>query len=148
MTLAQRLKDLQPQPAKVLVLDIETAPGRAFIWQLRTDYVPISQVIEHPRMLCFAAKWLHEKKVRFHSEREGREEMIEAAWSLLDEADIVVGYNSRSFDIPHLQREMVELGYAPPSPWVDVDLLIEIPKNRNFRNISKLMGFQRKHAAT
>lgn len=138
MSLADRLRELKPEPAKVLTLDIESAPGTAYIWQLRTDYVPVSQVITPPRMLCFAAKWQHETKVRFHSERDGREQMVEAAWSLLDEADVVVGYNHRAYDIPHLQREMVELGYGPPSPWIDVDLLTEV--RRNFKFLSNKLG--------
>ena len=138
MSLSQRLKDLQPQPAKVLVLDIETAPAQAFVWSLRPDYIPPSQVIEPSRVLCFAAKWLGDKGVQFYDERDGRERMIEQAWRLLDEADVVVGYNHVRFDIPHLQREMVELGYGPPSPWIDVDLLAEV--RRNFRFLSNKLG--------
>lgn len=138
MSLASRLQDLKPEPAKVLTLDIETAPGTAYIWQLRTDYVPVSQVITQPRVLCFAAKWLHEKRVLFFDERNGRQAMVEAAWQLLDQADVVVGYNHVRFDIPHLHREMVELGYGPPSPWVDVDLLTEVRKH--FRFMSNKLG--------
>lgn len=138
MTLALRLAELKPQPAKVLVLDIETAPGTAYIWGLRDQNIAVSQVIEHPRMLCFAAGWLDERTIHFHSERDGRERMVEAAWALLDAADVVVGYNHVSFDIKHLQREMVELGYGPPSPWVDVDLLTEV--RRNFRFLSNKLG--------
>ena len=138
MSLSERLKDLQPQPAKVLVLDIETSPAQAFVWSLRPDYIPPAQVIEPSRVLCFAAKWTTEKRVQFYDERQGREPMIEAAWRLLDEADVVVGYNHVRFDIPHLQREMVELGYGPPSPWIDVDLLTEV--RRNFRFLSNKLG--------
>ena len=138
MSLSQRLKDLQPQPAKVLVLDIETAPAQAYVWGLRDQNIAPSQVIEPSRVLCFAAKWTTEKRVQFYDERQGREPMIEAAWRLLDEADVVVGYNHVRFDIPHLQREMVELGYGPPSPWIDVDLLTEV--RRNFRFLSNKLG--------
>jgi len=138
VTLSERLAALKPEPARVLVLDIETAPGTAYIWQLKTDYIPVSQVIEHPRMLCFAAKWLGDERVVFHSERDGREQMVEAAWDLLNEADIVVGYNHVRFDIPHLQREMVQLGYGPPAPWLDVDLLTEVRKH--FRFLSNKLG--------
>lgn len=138
MSLSQRLKDLQPQPAKVLVLDIECAPAQVFVWSLRQDYIPPAQVIEPSRVLCLAAKWLDAKTVMFYDERDGRERMIAEAWRLLDEADVVVGYNHVRYDIPHLQREMVELGYGPPSPWVDVDLLTEV--RRNFRFLSNKLG--------
>lgn len=138
MTLSQRLKDLQPKPAKVLVLDIETSPARVFTFSLKPDYISPNQVIEPTRVLCFAAKWLDDKAVQFYDERGGREQMIEEAWRLLDTADVVVGYNHVRFDIPHLQREMVELGYGPPSPWIDVDLLTEV--RRNFRFLSNKLG--------
>ena len=138
MSLSERLKDLQPQPAKVLVLDIETSPAQAFVWSLRPDYIPPAQVIEPTRVLCFAAKWMGDKGVICRDERAGREQMIAEAWRLLDSADVVVGYNHARFDIPHLQREMVELGYGPPSPWIDVDLLTEV--RRNFRFLSNKLG--------
>lgn len=138
MSLSQRLKDLQPQPAKVLVLDIETAPAQCFVWSLRPDYIAPAQIIEPSRVLCFAAKWTTDTKVQSYDERNGREQMIAEAWRLLDEADVVITYNGPKFDIPHLQREMVELGYGPPSPWIDVDLLAEV--RRNFRFLSNKLG--------
>lgn len=138
MTLSQRLRDLQPKPAKVLVLDIETSPAQAFVWGLRDQNIAPTQVIEPTRVLCFAAKWTTDKKVQSYDERGGREQMVEQAWRLLDEADVVVTYNGPRFDIPHLQREMVELGYGPPSPWIDVDLLAEV--RRNFRFLSNKLG--------
>ena len=138
MTLAERLKDLQPLPAKVLTLDIETSPAQVFTFSLRPDYISPNQIIEPTRMLCFAATWLGDKRIQFYDERAGRAKMVEAAWTLLDEADVVVGYNHVRFDIPHMQREMVELGYGPPSPWVNVDLLTEV--RRNFRFMSNKLG--------
>jgi len=138
MSLSSRLADMKPSPARVLVLDIETSPAQAFVWSLKPDYIPPGQVIEHSRVLCFAAKWVDEPTLMFHSEREGRTAMVEAAWSLLDEADVVVTYNGPRFDIPHLQREMVTLGYRPPSAWIDVDLLAVV--RRQFRFLSNKLA--------
>ena len=138
MSLASRLQELKPEPAKVLTLDIETAPAQCFVWSLKPDYISPNQIIEPSRVLCFAAKWLHEKRVQFFDERDGRQAMVEAAWQLLDQADVVVGYNHVRFDIPHLHREMVELGYGPPSPSLDVDLLTEVRKH--FRFMSNKLG--------
>jgi len=138
MTLSDRLAALRPQPAKVLTLDIETSPAQVFTFSLRPDYISPNQIIEPTRMLCFAAKWLGDDEVMFFDERKGRERMVEAAWRLMDEADVVVGYNHVRFDIPHMQREMVELGYGPPSPWINVDLLTEVRKH--FRFMSNKLG--------
>lgn len=140
MTLAQRLKDLQPKPPRILVLDIETSPATAFVWGLRDQNISPSQLIEPSRVLCFAAKWATDKAPTLWSEWEhGRKAMIAEAWRLLDEADIVVGFNHARFDIPHLQREMVQLGYRPPSPWIDVDLLPVM--RRRFRWMSNKLGY-------
>ena len=138
VSLQSRLQDLRPEAAKVLTLDIETSPATALGFSLKPDYISPNQVLEHSRVLCFAAKWQHEKQVLFYDERQGRKAMVEAAWRLLDEADVVVGYNHVRFDIPHLHREMVELGYGPPSPAVDVDLLTEVRKH--FRFMSNKLG--------
>lgn len=133
MGLAERLK---PTEQKILVFDIETAPAQAFVWGLYDQNILPSQVIEPARVLCFAAKWLGESRVMFFSERSG--DMVAEAWRLLDEADIVVGYNHVRFDVPHLQREMVLRGYGPPSPWIDVDLLPAVRKQ--FKFMSNKLG--------
>ena len=138
MSLAEALEKYGPQEPKVLVLDIETAPARAFVWGLFDQNIAPSQIIEPSRVLCFAAKWLGDKRVQFYSERDDANAMVEAAWRLLDEADVVVGYNHVRFDIPHLQREMVLRGYGPPSPWVDIDLLTVVRKQ--FKFMSNKLG--------
>jgi DNA polymerase elongation subunit (family B) len=125
-------------PQRILVFDIETAPAQAFVWGLFDQNISPSQVIQPSRVLCFAAKWLGESRTMFFSERKSADDMIAAAWSLLDEADIVVGYNHVKFDVPHLQREMVLRGYGPPSPWVDIDLLPVMRKR--FKFMSNKLG--------
>ena len=140
MSLSKRLEGLKPQPARVLCLDIETSPALLYSFTLKPDYINPTQIVEPSRVLCFAAKWHGEAGTELWSEwDQGREAMIEAAWQYLNEADVVIGYNHRSFDIPHLQREMVLLGYGPPSPWVDVDLLAEV--RRNFKFMSARLGY-------
>lgn len=137
MTLADKLTPRQP---KVLTVDIETAPAVAYVWSLWDQNIAPSQVIEPSRVLCFAAKWWHEKRVLFGSEfHNGREQFLEYAWQLFDEADVVVTYNGVKFDIPHLQREWVLLGWGPPSPWVDVDLL-RVFRSR-FKFLSNKLGY-------
>lgn len=120
MSLAERLKQ---NPARVLVIDIERLPGLARVWEPKTRYVNINNFTRLPSLLCFAAKWLGEDETYFQSIwHNGHTEMVEAAWELYDEADIVVGYNSVRFDNKHLRSEWVTSGLTPPSPWKDVDL--------------------------
>lgn len=109
---------------KILTIDIETSPNISYTWGLWQQNVSLSQLIQSSRVLCFAAKWHDEKKTTFYSEHElGHQAMIEAAWNLLNDADIVVSYNGPAFDIKHLQREFVQAGMTPPSPFKNVDLL-------------------------
>lgn len=50
-------------------------------------------------------------------------QMIKKIHKLLDQADVVVHYNGTKFDIPTLNKEFLQMGFAPPSPYKQVDLL-------------------------
>jgi predicted RNA-binding Zn-ribbon protein involved in translation (DUF1610 family) len=106
---------------KVLLLDIETAPNRVYTWGLFKQNVSISQIEEPGYTLCWAAKWLGDKKVMFDSIYDNVH-FIEGIWTLLDEADIVIHYNGKKFDIPTLNKEFIVHDYEPPSPYAEVDL--------------------------
>ena len=106
------------------VVDIETSPNLAVVWGIWQQNVSLSQLLESTRMLCFAAKELTTGEKRFFSEfHDGKEEMIEGVWYIMDEADVIIGWNSTSFDIKHLNRELVQAGYVPPSPYKQIDLM-------------------------
>lgn len=115
---------LKPRLPKILTIDIETSPNVAYVWGLWDQNVSLSQLREASRMISFAAKWYGEKKVSFYSEHHnGRKEMVQAAWDMINEADIVISYNGISFDMKHLNREFITFGLTPPSPHKNVDLL-------------------------
>ena len=52
---------------KILVIDIETAPASGYIWKLFDVNVSLSQLIDTSKVICFAAKWIGDKKVIFSS---------------------------------------------------------------------------------
>lgn len=111
---------------KALCLDIETSPNLAHVWGLWDQNVGLNQLVESGTVICFAAKWLGDpdSKTVFMSDfHDGHEAMVEKAWELIDEADAVVHYNGRAFDIKHLNREFLLQGLGPPSPHRDIDLL-------------------------
>jgi DNA polymerase elongation subunit (family B) len=123
MSLADELNKAS-KSARILTLDIETAPMLVHSWGLWNQNHSINQIVDPGRVLCFAGKWYDEKKVHFFSEHHNtHEEMIKAAWTMLDECDILVTYNGPSFDVKHLQREFVLAGMSPPSKFENVDLL-------------------------
>jgi DNA polymerase elongation subunit (family B) len=118
---------------KILSLDIETSPNVADVWGLYQQNVSLSQLRESTRMICFAAKWKHEDRVLFRSEfHDTREKMLDTAWSLFDEADVVVHWNGTSFDVPHVMREFVVTETSPPSPFIQIDLLRVVRKRFRF----------------
>lgn len=118
----------------ILALDIETAPILAYTWGLWDQNIAINQIKEHPRIICFTAKWIGRKgKVIFKSEyHHSRKEMLQALYDLLDEADIVTGWNSERFDIPWIEGELQVEGIPRPSPFKSVDLM------KTFRKHSRM----------
>lgn len=118
---------------RILIIDIETSPNIADVWGLFNQNISLSQLRESTRMICFAAKWYGKPKVYFYSEfHNGRDEMIQAAHELLDEADVLMYYNGDKFDLPHLNREFLLAGLPPPSPCNSIDLLKTARKKFRF----------------
>jgi len=107
---------------KVLFLDIETAPNLVYAWGLYDQDISINQVVEPGYTLCWAAKWEGKKEIMFSSIKGGEQKMIRQMWNLLDEADVVVHYNGKKFDIPTLNREFIRLGFVPPTTYKEIDL--------------------------
>lgn len=120
---------------KVLTLDIETRPNLAYVWGLWDQNVGLNQIEEFGTVISWAAKWHGDRKVHFAStHHDGKASMIDKVYRLVDEADVVVGYNSKSFDMKHLNREFVLRGYPPPSHYVDIDLMQVVKQRFKFHS--------------
>jgi RNase P subunit RPR2 len=118
---------------RILNIDIETSPNRVYTWGTYNQFISLNQIEEPGGLLCFAASWVGEKEIIFKSVyHDGKEEMLDEVWRLLDEADAVMGWNSQSFDVKHINREFVEAGYHPPSPYKHIDLLKTARQNFKF----------------
>jgi hypothetical protein len=52
----------------------------------------------------------------------GKDRFIRDMWELLDEADAILTYNGRRFDIKKLNAEFIKRRYPPPSPYKHIDL--------------------------
>ena len=126
--------------ARILTLDIETKPGMSRHFGMFNQNIGLAQVVEPVTLLSFAAKWLGDPKVHHFSEWEhGFDGMVNAAHTLLAEADIVIGYNHDSFDLKHLAWEFARLGLPRPKPYKTIDLLKVV--RREFRPMSKKLDF-------
>lgn len=114
--------------AKILLHDIETSPIIGYTWGLYEQNV--IEIIEDWQVLCVAYKWLGETETHMISQDElpmyrpgvNSDFMVVAKLQkLFDEADIVVGHNSDTFDNKKLQARMMIHGLNPPSPYMQID---------------------------
>lgn len=118
---------------KILLLDIETAPNRAYVWGIYNQNVAIDQIEEPGYTICWSAKWYGQKGTFFSSiYQDTPEEMIRGIHELLNQADVVVHYNGNKFDIPVLNKEFITYGLGPTSPVLNVDLLNTVRKRFRF----------------
>lgn len=118
---------------KILFLDLETSPMTAHTWGLWQQNVSIQQILDSTEVMCFGARWHGTRKVIFKSvHHDGKEGMLRVLHDLMNEADVLVGWNSAQFDHKHIKREFLEAGMLPPSPTKDVDLMRVAKQNFRF----------------
>ena len=120
---------------RVLTLDIETSPSVVYTFDMTPNWISPDKIIEPSHIMCFAAKWYNTDEVEYYSDHDdGHSTMIQKAWELLDEADVLVTFNGVRFDVKHLQREFFTAGYPMPRPWKNVDLYREAKKQWVFES--------------
>ena len=108
---------------KILTIDVERFAGRWRSWDNMPRFLRADQMLQPPRIFCFAAKWLHEKKAITFDERDGHRQMIEAAWELLSEADAIVTYNGTKADVPWINEHFLDYNLGPAAPFKHIDLI-------------------------
>lgn len=111
---------------KVLILDIETKPIIAHVWQLWDNNVSLGQIQSDWSVLSWAAKWLDKDKVMYMDQRHSKnidddKKILEEMWKLLDECDVVLTQNGRAFDIKKLNARFIINGMQPPSSFKHID---------------------------
>lgn len=92
--------------------------------------IGIDQLFEGGRTICYAAKWVGQDEIVWR--HEGNPDFLATIHTLLNEADVILTYNGRKFDLPMLNREFVKAGYAPPAPYKHIDLLETVKKQFKF----------------
>jgi len=124
---------------KVLLFDIETAPNLSYVWG-RWEQNVLS-VKDHWYIICFAYKWLGEKKTYMYSlpdfkgykkDSSNDEELVKKLWELFDEAEIIIGQNSDAFDIKKSNARFIKYGLPPPSFYRTIDTLKIARQNFKF----------------
>lgn len=126
--------------ARILVLDLERLPMRTKslpVWDMKgLQYRRLNpdDIERWGRTICLAYRWGWTGPVQFIAEWQegGREGYLRSAQSLLEEADVLVGQNSKGFDYPHLAGDLMEaFGVAVPEP-KHFDTLLISRRRANF----------------
>lgn len=118
---------------RILTFDIETSPHLSFHWRRWQENIPYQNTIDESHVTCWAARWYGESDVMFMCEWEdGLEAMLTGIYELLEEADVVIGFNSNKFDVKRLNAEFLRMGWTPPSPYQKIDLLLAARKQFAF----------------
>lgn len=116
---------------KVLCLDIETAPMKVYAWGVWDQNIPLNMIIEHSSILSWSAHWLGDpdnkimyKDMRGHEKNISNDKIIlQPLLKLMDEADIILGQNVKSFDLPIINGRSIIHELSPPSDYKVIDTL-------------------------
>jgi hypothetical protein len=127
------LIDRAEREVKILALDLETSPNLAHVWGLWQQNVSIGQLEASTEVICFGGRWYGQRGVTVKTvHHDGKQAMLDAAWEMFDQADAIMGWNSRGFDVKHMQREFLQAGMPPPSPAKDLDLMVAVKAKFRF----------------
>lgn len=131
--------DKKHSKPKILLIDIETSPMVVYTWSLWDQNVGLNQVIEDWSILSFSAKWLSDSddKIMYFDTTNMKDlrddsKLLKKLHKLLDEADIVVGQNSKAFDTKKINARLALAGMSPPSPYRQYDTKIIAKKHFKF----------------
>ena len=136
-------------------MDIETLPIIAYTWGAYDQNLNIDSIIKDWVILGWSAKWLDDEKViseiltSKEAVERNDERIIKDLWKLLDDADVVVAHNGKSFDIPRCNTRFMYHHMGPPSSYKVIDTLVASRSafGMTFNKldyIAKYLGAQRK----
>ena len=128
----------KPDLPKILILDIETAPLRAFVWSRWKQNIYLDQTISEWFMLTWSAKWLFspevisDKLTPDEAVSEDDERITKRLWNIINEADIIVAHNGDRFDVPKINTRFLLHGLPPTKPYKTVDTKVIAAKQFGF----------------
>jgi DNA polymerase elongation subunit (family B) len=118
---------------KILLLDLETSPKRAFVWGRWKVNVAMNQLISDTYLLTWAAKWLGDETVYYdalylHKKHYAKDpecdrQIVDTLWDMINEADIIIAHNGDRFDIPVMNGRFLAHNMVPPATYQSVDTL-------------------------
>lgn len=109
---------------KILLYDIEVSRDIVAGYGNKWDF-KVVKTIKHQELMCFAYKWMGEKKVKYVSRHDYKtyKEFVEVLWKLLNEANITIAHNGNRFDNKMANRFFIKEGFGPVKPYRSIDTL-------------------------
>jgi hypothetical protein len=114
-------------PPKILILDIETLPIEALVWDVWKQNVYMEQIEKDWSILCWSAKWLFDRKVmggavtaeeaKAHTDNS----VLSDIWNLMNEADAIIWHNGNNFDAKKLNWRFFVAGMPKPMYYQSID---------------------------
>lgn len=115
---------------KILLLDIETAPILASVWNIWNINVGLNQIERDSFILSWAAKWLDasDSEVMYMDQSgkkdiEDDKQILVKLRNLLDECDVLITQNGKKFDEKRINTRLIVHGIKRPSGYQHVDTL-------------------------
>lgn len=105
---------------KILALDIETFPMELLGFGLYDQNFGLNQIKKDWTLASWAAKFVGESKMYYEDvskEKNPRNEksILKGIWKLINDCDVLLTQNGKSFDIPKLNAKFIQHG-LPPLP--------------------------------
>lgn len=125
-------------PPKILLLDIETLPIEALVWDVWKQNIYMEQIKKDWSILCWSAKWLFDTKVMGEcvTPEEAREHkdasVLPSVWKLMNEADWIIWHNGKNFDAKKLNARFFVNGFPKPMYYQSVDTKVIATDNFAF----------------
>ena len=117
---------------RVLLLDIESAPGLGWFFDFKREY-NIVEVKQQPFLLSIAWQWLDEATIHVKTIRDFKEkneytdeddyELCGLIHDLFEKAEVIVAHNGRAFDTKFVNARLIKHRFSPPSPYQIADTL-------------------------
>ena len=139
---------------KLLHYDLECTLSKSYHFGQYKQNLSVKQQVQEGHLLSHAWAWGDEPVVGSILTREevldhDPERLVLEAWSLLDNADVVVAHYGKKFDIPKLNGYFLKYGLQPPSLYKVVDTK-EISSKKfllpfnSLEYLAKALGVQQK----
>lgn len=140
---------------KILLWDIETAPGLAYYWRAKTTFINHGMVKSWPWLLGWSAKWADRNQIISDmvtpEEAVARDDtrVAQSIADLIREADILVAHNGDDFDLPFLTGRLWVNQLEPIGPVDTIDTKKLASKDlglthNNLDAIARMRGQQEK----